>query len=84
VQCIGIQSDGRIVIVGFFDIYSGTARKRIARLNTDGSLDAAFDPGTGADAPVWCVAIQSNGKIIIGGEFTSCNGTVINRIARIK
>jgi uncharacterized delta-60 repeat protein len=78
-----IQSDGKIIIGGDFTSYNGTARNRIARLNADGSLDATFDPGTGANDMVYTTAIQSDGKIIIGGSFLEYNGTTRNRIARI-
>jgi uncharacterized delta-60 repeat protein len=79
-----IQTDGKIIIGGEFTSYNGVTRNHIARLNTDGSLDAAFDPGTGANSAVWTTAIQADGKIIIGGDFTSYNGVVRNRIARIN
>jgi uncharacterized delta-60 repeat protein len=79
-----VQSDGKIIIGGHFTTYNGTARNRIARLNTDGSLDAGFNPGTGADSYIGTTAIQSDGKIIIGGGFTSYNGTARNYIARLN
>src|SRR5437868_48863 len=50
----------------------------------DGSLDTNFNPGTGASYIVETTAIQSDGKIIIGGDFTSYNGTAINYIARLN
>jgi uncharacterized delta-60 repeat protein len=78
-----IQSDGKIIIGGDFTAYSGTARNRIARLNADGSVDESFNPGTGANLRVQTTAIQNDGKIIVGGGFTSYNGTGRNRIARI-
>jgi len=79
-----IQSDGKIIISGNFTSYNGTPRKRIARLNTDGTLDTSFDPGTGDNNYVYSTSIQSDGKIIIGGNFTSYNGTPRNRIARLN
>jgi uncharacterized delta-60 repeat protein len=84
VRRISIQSDGKIIIVGYFTTYNGTTINRIARLNTDGSLDATFNMGTGANGAVLTSAIQSDGKIIIGGAFTTYNGTAINRIARLN
>ena len=83
VYTIAIQSDGKIIIVGYFISYNGTAINHIARLNTDGSLDATFIAGTGANNAVLATAIQSDGKIIIGGNFTSYNGIGRNRLARI-
>jgi len=79
-----IQPDGKIIIGGQFTAYNGTTRNRVARLNADGSLDTAFDPGSGANNTVLTSALQSDGKIIIGGEFNSLNGTNIRAIARIN
>ena len=85
IRKFAIQSDGKIVAVGGFTSYNGTSINRIARLNTDGSLDTSFVVGTGFDAGlVYTVAIQSDGKIVVGGQFTAYNGTSINRIARLN
>jgi uncharacterized delta-60 repeat protein len=83
-RAISIQSDGKIIIGGTFTSYNGTARNRIARLNTDGSLDVSFNPGTGVNNQLYTLSIQSDGKILIGGDFTSYNGTGRNRIARLN
>jgi len=77
------QPDGRYIIMGSFDRYDGTSRNGIARLNADASLDASFNPGTGANNMVWCIAIRPDQKLLIGGAFTSFNGTTRNGIARL-
>lgn len=79
-----IQSDGKIIIAGSFNSYNGILCGKIARLNTDGSLDTTFASGIGANNTIRSIAIQSDGKLIIGGDFTSYNGTAINRIARLN
>jgi uncharacterized delta-60 repeat protein len=79
-----IQSDGKIIIAGLFTSYNGVPRNGIASLNTDGTLDTSFNPGTGANSTISSISIQSDGKIIIGGSFTSYNGVVISRIARLN
>jgi uncharacterized delta-60 repeat protein len=84
VRTTAIQSDGKIIIGGQFTSYNGVARNRIARLNADGTLDGTFNPGTGTNDDVRTSSIQSDGKIIIGGDFTSYDGTGRNRIARIN
>ena len=84
VQSFALRSDGKILIGGSFSSYIGTARNRIARLNSNGSLDASFNPATGANESVRSTALQADGKILIGGEFTRYNGTVRNRIARLN
>lgn len=83
VRCVAVQSDGKIVIGGTFTAYGATARNGIARLNADGSLDTGFNPGTGFDAEVISLAIQSDGKIVAVGAFTNFNGTARNRVARL-
>ena len=75
---------GKVIVVGDFTAINGVARSRIARLNVDGSLDLSFDPGAGANAAVRAVALQPDGRILIGGSFTNCNGVALNRIARLE
>lgn len=84
VNSLALQSDGRLIIGGDFTGYNDLERNRIARLNTDGSLDATFAVGTGTDNSVNSLSIQSNGKIIIGGAFTTYNSTGLNRLARLN
>ena len=85
VNSIVIQSDGKIIAGGaFYSFFNNPARNRITRLNSDGSLDATFTPGTGFNNTVSSLTIQADGKIIVGGDFTSFNGTSRNRIARIN
>ncbi len=82
---IGVQADGKIVIGGNFTDYNGTAVNRIARLNANGSLDTSFNPGTGIDdGEVTAVAIQPDGKILVGGVFPTLNNITVNNIARLN
>lgn len=80
---LALQSDGRVIIGGAFNSYAGVARNRLARVNADGSLDASFDPGSGADNQVFAVELQADGRIIIGGVFDSYNNQNRLGIARI-
>jgi uncharacterized delta-60 repeat protein len=81
---MALQPDGKILIGGAFTTYNGVARRRIARLNTDGSLDTSLVIGTGFSNSVWAVAIQEDGKILCGGDFTSYSGTTLRRLARLN
>ncbi len=78
------QDDGKLIVAGGFTTYNGTSRPRIARLNTDGSLDTGFNPGSGANDAIWDLALQSDGKVVATGSFTAYNGTTRNRIARLN
>jgi uncharacterized delta-60 repeat protein len=84
IRTTSIQNDGKIIIGGDFTSYNGVARNGIARLNTDGSLDTTFNPGTGANNEVHTTFIQSDGKIIIAGSFTSFNSISRNKITRLN
>jgi len=79
-----IQPDGKIIIGGAFISYDGTASNNIARLNADGTLDDSFTVGTGANDYVLTTSVQPDGKIIIGGDFTSYNGMARNGITRLN
>ena len=83
VNAIVVQPDGRVLIAGGFQLVNGTNRNRIARLDSDGSLDLGFDPGIGADGIVRCLAVQPDGNILIGGDFTTVNGVVHPYVARL-
>jgi len=70
-----LQTNGQIIIGGAFQFIEQHAIANIARLNSDGTLDATFDPATAADIGyVNSIAIQNDGKIIIGGFFFSSLG----------
>jgi len=84
VRVIAAQADGRLIVGGLFERFNGATRKKIARLNTDGTLDTSFDPGTGVDGEISSLAIQKDGKIIIGGNFETFNGTSREGIARLN
>jgi len=84
VWSIAIQNDDKILCCGSFTSYNGTTRNRIVRLNSDGTLDSSFNIGTGFNSLVLSITIQSDGKILCGGPFTSYNGTTRNRIVRLN
>jgi len=73
----------RVVIAGNFTSFAGMNQSRLAMLTPFGTLDPSFNVGTGADNTVWSVAATKDGKLVIGGNFTSYNGNSVTRIARI-
>jgi uncharacterized delta-60 repeat protein len=75
VLAIALQTDGKIIIGGSFTSYNGTSVGRIARINSDGTLDADFNiGGVGANGPVYALAVLPSGRILVGGSFTTFNG----------
>ncbi len=83
VYALACQPDGKILIGGSFTSFNGTVRNRIARLNTDGSLDLSFNPGTGADDTIYDILVQPDGKILVGGAFDNYDGTARNGLVRL-
>lgn len=85
VNTIVVQPDGKIIVGGTFSSYNGQTQNGITRLNTDGSIDTSFNIGTGFNQGyVHTIALQSNGKILVGGSFTQYNGQVQNYIIRLN
>jgi uncharacterized delta-60 repeat protein len=84
VNTVVVQPDGKVLIGGSFTNYNGTTRNRIARLNVDGTLDMTFNPTQGFNNDVNSIALQSDGKIIVGGKFTSYEGLNAGRYVRLN
>tara|TARA_R110000772_G_C13299750_1_gene438779 strand:- start:947 stop:2815 length:1869 start_codon:yes stop_codon:yes gene_type:complete len=89
VRRMAIQSDGKIVVVGRFSYFNGNTRRYIIRLNSNGTEDTSFytNLGTGftnAGLGMSTVAIQSDGKIIVGGSNTTFNGNTRKYVVRLN
>src|ERR1041384_2978147 len=82
VHAIVMQPDGKILIAGEFTHLGAQAHGRIARLNTDGSVDGSFAQ-SGACSIVEAIALQADGRILIGGQFTSYAGLPRNYLTRL-
>ena len=90
VQEYAVQADGKVVVTGHFDSYSGVAAGSVVRLNVDGSVDTGFTAGLGiVSTPTQyavgnSVAVQADGKILVGGDFGTFNGTATPGIVRLN
>jgi uncharacterized delta-60 repeat protein len=85
IQARGNNIDGSIIIGGQFTLVAGVPRNRLARLNNSGALDTSFNasPTGGPNGSVFSLALQPDGKLLIGGDFSTYNGASRGRIARI-
>jgi uncharacterized delta-60 repeat protein len=95
VEEIFAQPDGKLLVVGNFTVVGATARSNIARLNADGTIDSTFDPPDFIKlvsgyirsldtVSIRAVAVQPDGKILVGGDFTSVNDVPRARLARLN
>lgn len=84
VQALAVQPDGRILVGGNFTSLNGNPRNRLARLLADGTLDPDFSTTVNPNGPVRAIAVDADGSILIGGDFTAVNGTARLGIARLS
>ena len=78
VYSIAVLTSGQILIAGDFSSVNNVAFPGIARLNSDGTLDSTFNvSGFTRNVPIRGLALQSDGRIVIGGSFSSATGAVI-------
>ncbi len=89
VNALALQSDGKIIAGGLFTQFNGTPYKCIVRLNSDGSIDKSFNPGTGFNdfrnaGSVLSLLVQPDGKILAGGNFIKFNDSARSGIARLN
>ena len=84
INSIAIQSDGKMLIGGAFTQYNSQTVNYLVRINTNGSIDNTFNTGVGFNNTVNIINIQSDGKILVGGAFTTYQGATANRLVRIN
>lgn len=87
---LALDARGRVVLAGRFSSIAGVARRGLARLDLSGQLDGTFDPGSGINPDsfggnrIFSVAVQDDGKIIVGGRFQRFNGIQRTNIVRLN
>ncbi|HEY0606256.1 MAG TPA: cohesin domain-containing protein, partial [Herpetosiphonaceae bacterium] len=84
VDMLGQQADGKLLLAGSFSAIDHVSRTGLARLNADDSLDASFVPFLNKAGQVWTVGQQADGKLLLGGSFTSINGIYRPGVARLN
>ncbi len=83
VRALALQDDDSIILGGSFHTVSGAPANGIARLLPNGAFDSSFIGLPGANGPVFAMAIQPDGAILVGGDFNSFHGLGINRLVRL-
>lgn len=84
ISSLKIQTDGKIVVGGYFSTYQWETANKIIRINTDGSRDTEFVMGTSFVGSVYGIAVQSDNKIIVWGDFSSYQGTAVSKLVRLN
>lgn len=81
VYAVALQPDGKILAGGDFTTLGGGARRYLARLRQDGTVDSSF--GANVNNSVMAISLLPDGEILIGGNFTSVGGLTHNSLARL-
>ncbi|MTB06232.1 MAG: hypothetical protein F2934_03765, partial [Actinobacteria bacterium] len=86
VNALALQSDGKILAGGAFTQFQGGGPAYVARLNADGTKDSTFagNVGSGLNLDVYSIALQSTGKIVIGGAFTQLGSASAKYLVRLN
>ena len=84
VYSLALQADGKILVGGSFTTLAGQTRNYLGRLNANGSLDTTFTSTSGANAVVDDLAVQADGKILVGGSFTRLAEQTRNYLGRLN
>ena len=77
VTCLALQADGKVIAGGDFTAVESdnttniATRNDLARFNTDGTFDTAFNPDP--SGAVAAIAVLSSGNILVGGDFNTIN-----------
>src|SRR6185295_17804510 len=71
-SCFALRPDGKVLVGGIFTLAEKQAHTNIVRLNADGIVDGSFNAvvkdNTAPDfSSVGCFAVQTSGKIVMGG-----------------
>jgi len=76
IGALAVQPDGKILVA--YTSYG------LDRFWPDGSWDSTFNSPTTGASTVNCLAVQADGKILLGGRFTTLNGQTRNYLGRLK
>ncbi len=87
---VNVLPNGQILVGGAFATFNGVGTAGLVRLNADGSVDPGFNAGgagiTGNSygRDVHGVVVQGDGRIVLGGHFSTYDGQSAQSVARLN
>ncbi|MDR6843354.1 T9SS type A sorting domain-containing protein [Flavobacterium granuli] len=84
IYTMALQNDGKILVGGYFNTSKGAVQNYLIRVNADGSKDSSFTIGIGFNNFVNSITVQPDGKILVGGSFTTYQGAAVKRLIRLN
>jgi uncharacterized delta-60 repeat protein len=83
VRAMALQPDGKILLGGTFTVFRNYSQYYFTRLNASGTVDTSFNYGGGANAMVNSISLETNGNVVLAGNFTMINSSNRSRVARL-
>lgn len=84
VEALAIDSEGGVLVGGFFNEANETEVSNLVRYKSDGTLDTAFSQTSGPNGKVLSIAVLPSGNIVIGGEFSQVGDQERRNIAQLS
>lgn len=88
VNALALQPEGGIIVGGLFTQAAEFETMNLARYNVDGTIDRNFggvmNGAPGTNGQVLALAVQADGKILVGGNFSTAFGQPRRGIARLN
>lgn len=86
-RAVLVLPDGKLVVAGSMSDPGGAVTYyHVEKLNADGTIDPTFDISTsfiGRNGYTSSLALQPDGKILVGGRFDTCDGNNSKSLARL-
>lgn len=84
VYALAVDTNGNLLVGGYFTAAQGEPVQNFARYLANGKIDPTFNGGQTPNGPVYAIAVQPDGKIVIGGEFTTVGNVPRRNLARFN
>lgn len=84
VRTLCMQNDGKVLVGGWFNEYNNKTVNSIVRIDSTGNIDTTFNALGGVNTVIYKIVQQNDGKILVGGSFSSFNGISKNNLVRLN
>lgn len=87
VYALATDAQGGVIVGGYFSEAQEKPRQNLVRYNPDGSLDLTFGGAqlpNGPNGQVRAIAVQPDGHIVVGGEFSMVGTFARRNVAKLN
>lgn len=84
VSKVAIQTDGKVLVAGLFEEFSGNAVSGVVRLTTNGTYDTSFKYKDLKLAAVTALKVLNNSQVLLMGTFRLANSGRMERLVRLN